>query len=611
MTSIRSSKVTTAVEFLSDVNDKGYPDSVVRRYMMDKRGLTAEEVEKAFLINRTRLAMTKGEIESNKSKKLLSSSIIAYKSDRPEVPTSFAVRNPAREVNFLFPSKRAKGQQLINKFLDSEKTYCAILECLNQDYYPELAKLSGNGQFQMTSREVEEIFRQIPELLKLHKEFFKSIKLGSSIGGVFLQFFKSFEGYASYLRDCQQTVNKMRRYIRDTQFFTCLTHLSATATWRKEDMVDLLLTPLERFMDYKDFLDKLYGWADAAQTTEYEILGKASRRMGRVANYIEKYKNGICNLNEMNKVQKFLGDQCDILVPERAIVLRGMMIRRKSGWSARNKRYVFFLFSDMLLWTTKNGKLKNSLHLQNCEVMPSSSKKRPERKLDVIFHKKKQKTLRLECETILLRNSWYEALKKTIFTAKEVSSTAWSRLDSTVNMKYKDHSDDFGDDESKDVSDSSRAEPSEDLDDMYNLRYAITSNFLTQQFGVIDPMADDFSQVSEHDLGSQLDQKKNIFEQNPSTSAQLSPFERLKRNTFLSGENGSMVGMHSNGNTRYIGKESVNQIASKQQNQRSMEAISELKKKRNKSNIIRKSSVDSIGNDVEPSPQFTFRLENF
>jgi len=225
--------------------------------------------------------------------------------------------------------------------------------------------------------------------------------------------------------------------------------------------------------------------------------------------------------------------------------------------------------------------------------------------------KKKQKTLRLECETFSLRNSWYEALKKTIFTAKEASSMAWSRSDSTVNMKYYDYSDDFSYDESKDVDDSSRAEPSEDLDDMYNLRYAITSNFLTQQFGDIEPMDDNFSQVSEHDLGSQLDQKKYMLEQNPSTSAQLTPFERSNRNTFLSGENGSMVAMHSNSNTRYMIKESVNQIASKQKNQRSMEASSELKKKRNKSNIIRKSSIDSSGNDVKPSPQFTFCLENF
>lgn len=243
--------------------------------------------------------------------------------------------------------------------------------------------------------------------------------------------------------------------------------------------------------------------------------------------------------------------------------------------------------------------------------MPSSSKNSAERKFNVIYLKEKQKTLRLECSSCPVRNTWYEALKKTIFAAKEASSKAWSKSDSIVNMKYKEYLDDFSDDESKDVEDSSRAEPSEDLEDTYNKRYAVTSNFLTQQFGDIDPMADNISQ-SEQDLGSPRKERKYMLEQNYSTSAQLSPFERSKKNKFWTGKDGSLVTIHSNSNnTRYHGKDSVKQIASKQQNQRSLKDRSEFTKKRSKSNIIRKSRGDSCPNEVEPSRLLTLRLDNF
>merc|ERR1719285_799736 len=133
MTSVNSSNVTTALKFLSDVNDKGYSDIVIKKYMLDKRGLTSDEIEEAFRIHKDRLVTMKAGNEDSKSKKERRS-LESGRAERPEKSTSFAAQNEARDVNFLMPSKRAKGQKLINEFLDGEKSYCSILECLNNDY---------------------------------------------------------------------------------------------------------------------------------------------------------------------------------------------------------------------------------------------------------------------------------------------------------------------------------------------------------------------------------------------------------------------------------------------------------------------------------------------
>jgi len=183
----------------------------------------------------------------------------------------------------------------------------------------------------MTRKEVDEIFIQIPTLIYFHKGFLLDLQRGSNIGKLFVRHFKVFEGYAQYMQNCQQTVLNMRKYIRDSRLHICLALISEQSKRKGHDLIDLLLTPLDRMLDYKDFLNRLLRSIDKTKALHYDILSKASRRIGRVATYIEKYKYGICNQNEMNKVQLFLGDQCNILPPYRFIIRRGMMMLRTSG----------------------------------------------------------------------------------------------------------------------------------------------------------------------------------------------------------------------------------------------------------------------------------------
>jgi len=110
--------------------------------------------------------------------------------------------------------------------------------------------------------------------------------------------------------------------------------------------------------------------------------------------------------------------QCIIFSPNRIIIRRGAMLGRTTGWTTRNKSNFFFLFNDILLWTSKNGELQNIWPLEICEVQPSKSKNDIERKFTIILSGQKHKTLLLECTSKEQRNKWYEIMKKTIAGAK-------------------------------------------------------------------------------------------------------------------------------------------------------------------------------------------------
>jgi len=317
---------------------------------------------------------------------------------------------------------------------------------------------------------------------------------------------------------------------------------------KRSEMVDMLLAPLERMHVYKTLLTRLYSWADTNQTKEYELLGKASRRIGRLVAYISKYEYGIRNQNEMNKVQRFLGVQYHIIVPQRSLVRYGPMTRRTSNWTSRNKRWIFFLFSDLLLWTNKNGRFENCLQLRTCEVVQSISKTNPEKKFAVVSRGKRNKKLRLQCETRGEKVEWATTIEKTISKAKNTSDVgldqAWMKFaPNPTNADATENSDDLSeivsdfdsnmmdgqdlstmeDDELMMIHD--KKEPSEP-DDPYNKRFMITTDLRVQDFKEIDPIGESNS----------INGSEPEVEEDEKRPAELSrPFEERKMEIFSRG----------------------------------------------------------------------------
>merc|ERR1719233_246629 len=116
--------------------------------------------------------------------------------------------------------------------------------------------------------------------------------------------------------------------------------------------------------------------------------------------------------------------------PHRRIVRRGLMIRRTTTWPARNKHYVFFLFNDVLLWTTRKGDLQNLVFLRDCEVRPSESKYNRARKFEVVAkgqRYKYYKLLKLECKDPQQRDQWYKVMTKQVALSKKIDANTNTR----------------------------------------------------------------------------------------------------------------------------------------------------------------------------------------
>jgi len=564
-------EVANAVNFLNDVSQKGYKEGDLKKYLRNSRGLDLEQVEKAFEIHRSRFKKKPGYPENRRSslpmyprkvggqkERINPESILEPNSqERPEM----ASRSPKKKKSeksphssIFLPENQANGEKLVKDFLRMERSYCNKLQCLKEYYYKELSHMAQENRFQMSKKEVDEIFYRVPQLCEFHRAFYNDMSCEFNIGRIFVRLFDFFKRYVAYMKDCTATITKMREYTRDEDLHDCLEHIRERTIFKREDVMDLLLVPLKRISEYAEFLEKLHKFADASMEAEYDYLGKASRRIGRVAAYINKYKDGIWNRNEMNKIQQFLGSQCNIIAPYRRIVRRGMMIRRTSGWTARNKHYIFFLFNDVFLWTTIRGHLQNLVHLQNCQVLPSDAKFDSQRKFRIISRGQRYKSLLLECETVKQRDEWYVAVESKISAAKSSFEDLPKRQlpSSIVVEKSEDEEDEKNNSSSKEnclsqinaTSESNSALWKSNNTDLstypekkngesplqplssYNRRYQLSHSFKEQELSNLDPMDDSVSVVSEQDT-SFSEQSK--YEKMKSTTGLMSPFTKQQQ----------------------------------------------------------------------------------
>jgi len=401
--------IPAAVKFLDHVSEKGYGDADLRKYLQTKCELTSAEVEEAFRIHREGNNLTSS-LEIEEMKLELNDNILS---------------DP---LFFLKPDMRNNGETLIEKFLNAEKIFCSALEWLSE-YYRELGRMADHGRLQMKRKEVDLIFHRVPGFLKFHRSFHDELEIESNwrnIGKSFVQRMDVLRGHVEYIKDCRTGFRKIREYLRDKRLQRCLAQVRSKSSRYKYELGDLLLLPLEHVIAYRDFLNTLWDWTNE-QGACYASFGKASRRISRLAKYIEERKQQLSDMNEMNKIQVVLQMQYDIFAPGRRPVRQGMMICQLTGRASRGEsHFIFYLFNDILLWMNRKKVLHNVLFLKNCRVLELDAKDvHKEKRFKIEYEGKERQVFILECASKRKKEEWFKAIESAISGFTDKMEEAW------------------------------------------------------------------------------------------------------------------------------------------------------------------------------------------
>jgi len=262
------SKVGIAVEFLNDVSKQQYNEADLRRYLSGKQGLSSDQVDEAFKIHRCQSNTSRDTVynEMLEPEVKLSSSRSGSR-DRGESSCDRKERffsdqktsedkksSMGSNLLILQPGLRKEGDKLIRDFLVCERGYCIVLECMVEEYHRELLIRARRGSISLGLDEVNKMFQPIPKLLAFHKALYTDMMKGSNIGRLFYQRISFFKGYSEYIKHATSVIELLRKHVFDLQLHKCLNILRRKSRLKRNNLSDLMLTPLDRMMDYQSFL---------------------------------------------------------------------------------------------------------------------------------------------------------------------------------------------------------------------------------------------------------------------------------------------------------------------------------------------------------------------
>jgi len=249
-------------------------------------------------------------------------------------------------------TKADKRDLAVKELMNTEKTYVDQLRTLDIVYVNDLKKLKI-----ITPEQHNTLFSQIKIILNLNTNFLtnlsKAIKTNSSIGQEMLNFCPYFKIYREYVNNYEQASILLRK-LKDRPEFTEFDE-EGRARCNNLSISDLIVTPIQRVPRYPMLLKEIIKNTDNNHQDLY-LLNEALEKYTSLNRDINE---GIKEQEKRNKVreigEKVLhgGKPVSLVAPARRFIMKGELWKVCRG---KNKKYMFFLFNDILIYADPQGK---------------------------------------------------------------------------------------------------------------------------------------------------------------------------------------------------------------------------------------------------------------
>lgn len=201
---------------------------------------------------------------------------------------------------------------------------------------------------------------------------------------IFLQYSDFFRLYIPYLNGyerCLTTFNELRKHKKfsdwlNTDVRNRLKEHAAASGTSQLDLLSYMIQPVQRVPRYVLLLKELKRQTSPSHP-EFEPLGEALVAVQRVALIINEGQRAVENMSKLMAVQqRIIGEFETLIQPHRRLIKEGIVSATYTHGmfsTLRTRRSVFFLFSDLLLWTSEDYKFKGSIDLTPAKLAPKTS----------------------------------------------------------------------------------------------------------------------------------------------------------------------------------------------------------------------------------------------
>jgi len=256
-----------------------------------------------------------------------------------------SVEEKEREERRKERRKRNK-EKYLDELIGSENFYVRFLDIVINTFLVPLRTMAYNKKITITGEQIQSMFCNIEQIKRIHELMHDELRKNRQVlGQVFLKYSVFLNLYSVYLKNydnCVEIVNKQK----DNKVFqNFLADKRADKKTGGLNLMSFLIMPIQRIPRYYYLLKELQASTEL-NDPEFKILGLCVDKMFPMSCLINEQRPRIENMAKILNVQnRITGKFPSLLTPNRTFMREGEFQKLS------RKRFVVFLFSDLLLWT--------------------------------------------------------------------------------------------------------------------------------------------------------------------------------------------------------------------------------------------------------------------
>ena len=308
---------------------------------------------------------------------------ITHADDTPTPSTPVSTSRPSSQKRS--PSSQ-KGHQadmrerVREEILSTEKFYVECLGDLTRHYMEPIKKLGP--KMGVEPRHVSAIFGNLTVLAQFHAIFLEDLKKNPNTSAVFVQFADFLKMYTQYIAGYEKSIATINS-LRGNKGFQKLMEEKRDEL-KGRGIMTYLIMPVQRIPRYVLLLRELKKYTPP-EHPENESLCVALSKIESIAEFVNESKRHVENMSKLLDIQNRLKrtESFTIFKPDRRLIKEGMIRRLKEDYVLEGGRqelssgdvdeHLFFLFNDLLLWTTVQFDIVGHVKLEELLCLPDQA----------------------------------------------------------------------------------------------------------------------------------------------------------------------------------------------------------------------------------------------
>jgi len=301
------------------------------------------------------------------------------KKDEDEDPAELELNEKLRQQEPTLSSEKKEkmariAEKVREEILSTEKSYLKGLQILRDCYVKKLDS-TPDSEIGIEPEDRIALLSNIELIYNFQTTFGEDLlRSGNNIENVFITYSRFFRMYSVYLTGYEACIKAISRLTKSSKKFNEFLNSTVKTELAKHGSLDLmsyLVMPVQRVPRYVLLLRELKKHT-LPSNPAFDKIHKALTSLLATATHINEMKRSVENVTKLLSLEQQIRgcENLQLIKPRRYLVRDGQFTIERDGlFGKKYSKRIFFLLSDMIIWTNTSYEFKGSLRLAATKIV--------------------------------------------------------------------------------------------------------------------------------------------------------------------------------------------------------------------------------------------------